>query len=53
MDARVNFIIDSILKDVIKLGTGRRALKLERNDIAGKRGLLMDQWTCLVFWLQF
>ena len=47
MDARVNFIIDSILKDVIKLGTGRRALKLERNDIAGKTGTSngpMDAW---------
>ena len=47
MDARVNFIIDSILKDVIKLGTGRRALKLERGDIAGKTGTSngpMDAW---------
>ena len=47
MDARVNFIIDSILKDVIKLGTGRRALKLERDDIAGKTGTSngpMDAW---------
>tara|TARA_B110000503_G_scaffold104677_1_gene156191 strand:- start:54094 stop:56538 length:2445 start_codon:yes stop_codon:yes gene_type:complete len=38
MDARVNFIIDSILKDVITKGTGRRALVLERSDIAGKTG---------------
>ena len=47
MDDRVNFIIDSILKDVIKLGTGRRALTLERNDIAGKTGTSngpMDAW---------
>ena len=36
MDERVNFIIDSILKDVITRGTGRRALVLERADIAGK-----------------
>ncbi len=38
MDARVNFIIDSILKDVITKGTGRRALVLERSDIGGKTG---------------
>ncbi len=38
MDARVNFIIDSILKDVITRGTGRRALALERGDIGGKTG---------------
>ena len=35
MDEGVNFIIDSILKDVITRGTGRRALALERSDIAG------------------
>jgi penicillin-binding protein 1A len=47
MDERVNFIIDSILKDVIKRGTGRRALVLERSDIAGKTGTTngpMDAW---------
>ena len=47
MDERVNFIIDSILKDVISRGTGRRALTLERSDIAGKTGTTngpMDAW---------
>jgi penicillin-binding protein 1A len=47
MDERVNFIIDSILKDVITRGTGRRALELERTDIAGKTGTTngpMDVW---------
>jgi penicillin-binding protein 1A len=47
MDERVNFIIDSILKDVITRGTGRRALVLERGDIAGKTGTTngpMDAW---------
>ncbi|MCB1690926.1 MAG: penicillin-binding protein 1A [Halioglobus sp.] len=47
MDARVNFIIDSILKDVITRGTGRRALVLERSDIGGKTGTTngpMDVW---------
>ena len=47
MEARINFIIDSILKDVITRGTGRRALVLERSDIAGKTGTTngpMDAW---------
>jgi penicillin-binding protein 1A len=47
MDARVNFIIDSMLKDVITRGTGRRARVLERSDIAGKTGTTngpMDAW---------
>jgi penicillin-binding protein 1A len=43
----VNFIIDSILRDVITRGTGRRALVLERGDLAGKTGTTngpMDAW---------
>jgi penicillin-binding protein 1A len=47
MDPRVNFIIDSILKDVITKGTGRAALVLKRSDIAGKTGTTngpMDVW---------
>ena len=38
IDAREAFIMDSILKDVIRKGTGRKALVLERRDIAGKTG---------------
>jgi penicillin-binding protein 1A len=47
MDERVNFILDSILQDVITRGTGRRALVLERGDLAGKTGTTngpMDAW---------
>jgi penicillin-binding protein 1A len=47
MDEKVNFIIDSILKDVITRGTARKALALERSDIAGKTGTTngpMDAW---------
>lgn len=47
MDERVNFIIDSILKDVITRGTGRKAKVLGRSDIAGKTGTTngpMDAW---------
>ena len=38
MDACVNYIVDSMLQDVIRKGTGRRARVLERSDIAGKTG---------------
>lgn len=34
----VAYIMDSILKDVIVKGTGRRALALKRTDLAGKTG---------------
>jgi penicillin-binding protein 1A len=47
MEERANFIINSILQDVITRGTGRRALALERNDLAGKTGTTngpMDAW---------
>ncbi|MFV8819079.1 penicillin-binding protein 1A [Haliea sp. E17] len=47
MDERVSFIMTSILQDVIKKGTGTRALALKRGDIAGKTGTTngpMDAW---------
>jgi penicillin-binding protein 1A len=47
MDERVQFIIDDILRDVITRGTGRRALTLGREDLAGKTGTTngpMDAW---------
>jgi len=47
MEERVNYIMNSILRDVITRGTGRRALVLERSDLAGKTGTTngpMDAW---------
>ena len=38
IDVRTAFLIDSMLKDVIKFGTGRKAKILGRDDIAGKTG---------------
>ena len=38
VDGRTTYILNSILEDVIKKGTGRRALALGRPDIAGKTG---------------
>lgn len=43
IEPRLAYIIDSILKDVITRGTGRRARVLGRNDLAGKTGTTNDQ----------
>lgn len=40
---RINYIMNSLLKDVIRNGTGRRALKLNRYDLAGKTGTTNEQ----------
>ena len=37
------WLMNSIMRDVIKLGTGRRALQLRRADLAGKTGTTNDQ----------
>ncbi|WGL15106.1 penicillin-binding protein 1A [Microbulbifer bruguierae] len=38
ISAETAYIMDSMLKDVIKKGTGRMALSMKRGDIAGKTG---------------
>lgn len=38
MSSQVAYIMDSILRDVIKKGTATKALSLKRGDIAGKTG---------------
>lgn len=38
VDGRTTYILTSMLQDVIKRGTGRRALALGRADLAGKTG---------------
>lgn len=38
VDGRTTYILNSMLQDVIKRGTGRRALAMNRPDIAGKTG---------------
>ncbi len=42
-DERSVYILHSMLRDVIKLGTGRRALALGREDISGKTGTTNQQ----------
>ena len=42
LDARTAYIMTSMLQDVIKRGTGRRALAMGREDIAGKTGTTND-----------
>ncbi len=43
LEPRLAYQMDSILKDVIKRGTARKALQLGRNDLAGKTGTTNDQ----------
>lgn len=38
MSEQVNFLINSMLRDVVNRGTGRKALQLKRGDLAGKTG---------------
>ena len=42
LDPRIAYNMDSMLKDVVKIGTARRALSLKRSDIAGKTGTTND-----------
>ena len=42
MNSANNFLTVSMLKDVIRYGTARKALKLEREDLAGKTGTTND-----------
>lgn len=42
MSSEVNYIINSIMNDVVAKGTGRRALVLKRNDLGGKTGTTND-----------
>lgn len=47
IDERTAYIMTSMLQDVIKRGTGRRALALGRSDLAGKTGTTnesKDSW---------
>ncbi|TLX64161.1 peptidase [Stutzerimonas nosocomialis] len=42
IDERTAYIMTSMLQDVIKKGTGRRALAMNRGDLAGKTGTTND-----------
>ncbi|MCG8433585.1 MAG: penicillin-binding protein 1A, partial [Gammaproteobacteria bacterium] len=47
MSQQTNYLITGMMYDVIKRGTGRRALELGRNDLAGKTGTtneFRDAW---------
>jgi penicillin-binding protein 1A len=43
LDERNVYLVRTMMQDVIRHGTGRRALKLGRNDLAGKTGTTNDQ----------
>ena len=49
VDAANVYLITSMLQDVVKRGTGRRAMALGRKDLSGKTGTTNDQrdaWFC-------
>lgn len=49
IDARNAFIMNTLLRDVVRAGTGARAMKLGRHDLAGKTGTtndFVDAWFC-------
>jgi penicillin-binding protein 1A len=49
VDPRNAFIMSNIMRDVVRMGTGARAMKLGRNDLAGKTGTtndFIDAWFC-------
>ncbi|MBI2992773.1 MAG: penicillin-binding protein 1A [Gammaproteobacteria bacterium] len=43
VNAQNIWIMDSMTRDVIRFGTGRRALELNRSDLSGKTGTTNDQ----------
>jgi penicillin-binding protein 1A len=49
LDPRNVYLMDMMLKDVIRRGTGAKAMSLGRNDLAGKTGTtneFVDAWFC-------
>jgi penicillin-binding protein 1A len=49
IDPRNAFIMTSMMRDVVHMGTGARAMKLGRHDLAGKTGTtndFIDAWFC-------
>lgn len=43
LSPQTRFLITTMMRDVIRFGTGRRALSLRRSDLAGKTGTTNDQ----------
>src|SRR5690606_1572425 len=49
VSAQNSYLMTDMMSDVIRRGTGRRALQLKRNDLAGKTGTTNEQrdaWFC-------
>lgn len=49
IDPRNAYLMDSMMRDVVKRGTATRALSLKRGDLAGKTGTtndFVDAWFC-------
>lgn len=49
IDARNAFLMTSMMRDVVRMGTAARAMQLKRTDLAGKTGTtneFVDAWFC-------
>ena len=49
IDARNAYLMDSMMRDVVRRGTATRAMSLKRSDLAGKTGTTneyVDAWFC-------
>ena len=44
ISAQNSYLMTSMMRDVIRFGTGHRAMELKRNDLAGKTGTTNDQF---------
>jgi len=47
IDARNAFVMSSLMRDVVRMGTATKAMRLKRNDLAGKTGTtneFVDAW---------
>ncbi len=42
--AQNSYLMTSMMRDVVRFGTGHRAMELKRNDLAGKTGTTNDQF---------
>ena len=44
ISAQNSYLMTSMMRDVVRFGTGHRAMELKRNDLAGKTGTTNDQF---------
>jgi penicillin-binding protein 1A len=43
IEPETHFLVNSMMRDVVRIGTGKKAMVLKRDDLAGKTGTTTDQ----------